>query len=189
MIGWTQVALLAAAAPHGAEAAEHGAGGNPLLQVNPGLWIWTLLIFFGVLLVLWRWGWGMMIAKLDQRDEAIRGAIDQAQAERREAETYLEQQRALLADARKQASELIAAAQQEASREKQRIVDDARQEYERIVARGRQQIEQETRAALSEVRETIADLSVEVAGRVLGRVIDDPTHRALARQFVSELDA
>ena len=53
---------------------------NPLLKVSPGLWIWTLIIFLLLYLVLRKWGFGKMIEKLDARDEAIRGAIDDALA-------------------------------------------------------------------------------------------------------------
>lgn len=169
-------------------ASSGGGGGNPLLRVDPGLAIWTLVIFLLLLFVLWRYGWGMMIDKLDARDRAIRGAIEEAKAERLEAEKLLVQQKALLDQTRRETATMLQAAQQEAGVERQRLVDQAREEYERIVERGREQIDQEKRAAVAEVRKVVADLAVGIAGRLLDKNLDTAGQRELAEKFVGELE-
>ena len=138
------------------------AASDALLKLETNLWVWTLIIFFALLVILWRGGWKMMITKLDARDEAIRGAIDKAKLDREEAERLLQEQKADLDKTRRETAEMLQAAQQEAARERQRIIDGARDEYEKIVQRGREQIQNETRAALSQVRQTVADLSLDV---------------------------
>lgn len=184
----TGLALLASAA-EAAEAGAHGAGGgNPLLEVRPGLWFWTILIFLLLFLVL-RWkGWGVLIDKLEARDRAIRGAIDEARGQREQAEALLAQQKDLLDRSRKETAEMLAAAQEQAGRERQRIVAEAREEYERIVSRGRAQIEQETRAALAQVRESTASLAVDVAAKLIRRNLDPAGQKELAEQFVRDLE-
>ncbi|MDQ7088909.1 MAG: F0F1 ATP synthase subunit B [Acidobacteriota bacterium] len=131
------------------------------------------MIFLLLLVVLWRWGWGMLIEKLDDRDHAIRGAIDEARSEREQATALLAEHKALLDKTRRETAEMLATAQADAKRERQRILDEARAEYEKILARGREQIEQETRAALAQIRGTVADLALEVAGKVLSRSMGD----------------
>lgn len=168
------------------ESADHGEG-NPLLRVSPGLWIWTLLVFTGLLIVLYRFGWGKMIDSLDARDKAIRGAIDEARQQHEEAQKLIAEQKALMDKTRHETTSMIAEAEQQAKRERQRIVDEARSESEKIVARGREQIEQEKRAALSEIRRSVADLAVDVSRRMIPEVIDPQTHRSLAERFVQEL--
>ncbi|MDQ7008582.1 MAG: F0F1 ATP synthase subunit B [Acidobacteriota bacterium] len=175
-----QIGVLLAAAGHG--------GGNPLLKPEPGLAIWSLIIFLLLLVVLWRWGWGMLIEKLDDRDHAIRGAIDEARSEREQATALLAEHKALLDKTRRETAEMLATAQADAKRERQRILDEARAEYEKILARGREQIEQETRAALAQIRGTVADLALEVAGKVLSRSMGDAEHRRLAESFIGELE-
>ncbi len=180
------IALLAA---EGAEAAAHGeGGGNPLLRVSPGLWLWTLIIFLLLFLILRKWGFGAMIDKLDARDRAIRGAIEEAKGQRDQAEQFLAEQKALLDKARRESADMLAAAQEQAGRERQRIVTEAREEYDKIVARGRSQIEQETRAAVAEVREAAASLALDVAGRLIKKTMDQPQQKQLAEQFVKELE-
>ena len=169
-------------------ASSGGGGGNPLLRVDPGLAIWTLIIFLLLLFVLWRYGWGMMIDKLDARDRAIRGSIEEARAERLEAEKLLVEQKALLDQTRRETAAMLQAAQQDAGTERQRLVDQAREEYERIVERGREQIDQEKRAAVAEVRKVVADLAVSVAGRLIDKNLDTAAQRELAEKFVGELE-
>jgi F-type H+-transporting ATPase subunit b len=170
-------------------AAAAGGGDNPLLRVSPGLWIWTLLIFACLLFVLGRWGWPLLIDKLDARDRSIRGAIEEARAEREEAEKLLKEQRALLEETRRKTTEMLAEAQSAAKLERQRIVAEARNESERIVSRGREQIEQETRNALAQIRSSVAQMAIQVAERLLPRTVDASAHRQLAEQFVNELES
>lgn len=180
---YASVLALLAVAEHGAEAK-----GNPLLVVSPGLWLWTLVIFLLLFLVLRKWGFGMMIEKLDARDRAIRGAIDEARVQRERAEQLLAEQKDVLDKARREAAELLATAQEQAGRERQRIVAEAREEYEKVVQRGRGQIEQETRAALVQVRQAAAGLALDVAGKLIHKNLDQPAQRELAERFVKDLE-
>ena len=180
--------MLAQVTPVLASPLAASGGVDDLLRLEVNLWIWTLIIFFVVLVILWRGGWKMMIAKLDARDESIRGAIDKAKKDREESVRLLSEQKAELDKTRREGAEMLQAAQQEAARERQRIIEGARDEYEKIVQRGREQIENETRAALSQVRTTVAELSRDVAGRLLGKTLDQRAHKELAERFVSELE-
>lgn len=168
------------------------AEGNPiekLLTPEPGLWLWTLGIFVVMMIFLWKFGWGMMIRNLDRRDQAIRGAVEQAKRERLEAEKLLAEAKETVAKARRDAAEAVTGAQADATKERQKIIDTAREEYEKTVARGREQIEQETKAALTQVRRTVADLAVDVAGKLLQRAMNDTTSRELAEKFAAELES
>jgi F-type H+-transporting ATPase subunit b len=167
--------------------AETGAE-NPLLRVSPGLALWTLIVFVLVFLALRKWGFGPLISKLDARDRAIRGAIEEARKHHEEAEQLLRQQQELLRQARRDSAQMLGAAQEQAERERQRIIAEARAECERVIARGRAQIDQETRAAVTQLRRTTAALALEVAGKLMHRTMDQPAHKELAEQFVKELE-
>lgn len=177
----------ASVAPVLAAAAE--GGGNPLLRVSPGLWIWTLAIFLCLLFVLGRWGWPLLIDKLDARDRSIRGAIEEARVEREQAQKLLAEHEQMLDETRRKTAEMLAEAQSAAKLERQRIVDEAREESARIVTRGREQIEQETRNALAQIRGSVAEMAIEVTRRLLPRSVDAAAHRELAEQFVRDLES
>ena len=169
-------------------AAESGDAGSALVEWKPGLWIWTIGIFLLLLIILWRFGYGMMISKLDARDQAIRGAIDEARVEREEANKLLEEQKQMLDETRRKTAEMISQAQQDAKRERDRILEEARRDAEQKVQDGRRQIEDETRKALADIQGAVADLSLQVAERLLERSVSDEDHKALVDKAVSQLD-
>ena len=49
-------------------AEEGGAGGNALFSINPGLSVWTVLVFLALLAILWRYAWGPMLGALEARE-------------------------------------------------------------------------------------------------------------------------
>lgn len=167
-------------------AAESG-GSNPLVRWTPGLWIWTIGIFVLLLLVLYRGGYKMMLTKLDARDQAIRGAIEEARQEREDAEKLLAEQKQLLDETRRKTAEMISEAQQDAKRERDRILEEARHSADQRIEDGRRQIEDETRKALSDIRGAVADLSLQVAETLLRREVSDTDHKALVDRAVQEL--
>ncbi len=177
---------LAVSAPASGEAAASPV--DMLLRPEPGLWIWTLAIFGTLLFILWRFGWSKMIEQLDTRDRAIRGAVEEARAEREEAERLLAEQKRLLDETRRKTSDMLAEAQSAAKAERQKILDEARRNSTAMVARGREQIEQETKNAVSQIRAKVADLAIEVTRRLVPAAVDSSSHRQLAERFVAELE-
>jgi F-type H+-transporting ATPase subunit b len=169
-------------------AAENGDTGSQLVQWKPGLWIWTIGIFLLLLIVLYRFGYGTMLSKLDARDQAIRGAIEEARREREEANKLLEEQKQQLDETRRKTAEMISEAQQDAKRERDRILEEARREADQKLQDGRRQIEDETRRALSDIQDAVADLSLQVAERLLQRSVSDEDHKALVERAISQLE-
>jgi F-type H+-transporting ATPase subunit b len=180
--------MLAMLAHLGLIAAEGGDAGSLLVRWTPGLWIWTIGVFLLLLLLLHRGGYKTMLSKLDARDQAIRGAIDEARQEREEAHKMLEEQRQMLDETRQKTAQMISEAQQDAKRERDRILDEARQQAQQKLEEGRRQIEDETRKALADIQGAVADLSLQVAERLLQRSVSDDDHKALVERAVSQLE-
>ena len=72
---------------------------NPLIQVTPGLMIWTIVCFLIALFVLKRFAFGPIQKAIDDRRERIRQSIDEADRAREEARNLLEEHRKLIEDA------------------------------------------------------------------------------------------
>src|SRR5512143_2700812 len=84
-----------------------------IMDLNPGLTLWTVITFLILILVLAKVAWGPIVRMLDERERTIRDAIDQAKKERAEAERLLAQQKDSLAQARREAADLAKKGQQE----------------------------------------------------------------------------
>jgi F-type H+-transporting ATPase subunit b len=161
---------------------------NPLIQVTPGLMIWTIVCFLITLFVLKRYAFGPIQKLIDERRERIRQALDEADSARTEARNLLEEHRRLIGQAKSEAEEILAETRKVAEANQRRMREETEADRQRRLEETRRQIEAETRRALEQIRAEVADLSLIAAEKVVGRSFDDEAHRRLIEEAVSELD-
>lgn len=181
-------ALLLAVLPGAAFAAE-GGGTTPLFTVNLGTTVWTTLVFFALLGILWRFAWGPILAAVDAREKAIQGALDEAAARQVEAQKLLEEHRQQLADARRQAGEFLAEGKAAGEKVRREIEEKARVEAQAIVDRARAEIERERDAALDTLRKESVELALAAASRLMNETMDQARDRRIVEGFLDEVDA
>jgi F-type H+-transporting ATPase subunit b len=161
---------------------------NPLIEVAPGLMIWTLLCFGLTFLVLRRYIFGPVQKAIDARRERIRQAIEEADNARAEARKLLEEHRALIQSARGDAEQILAEARRVAESQRERMKEELEAERQRRLEDTAKQIEAETRRALEQIRGEVAELTVIATSKVTGKVLTDEDHRRLIDDAVGELD-
>jgi len=181
----TFAALAFLTTPAALLAADEGGGGG-LFSVDPGLSLWTIVTFLVVLTVLGKYAWGPILKALDAREQGIRDAISEAQSLRAEGAHALEEHRAQLADARRQAQDIVAEGREVADRLRKEIEGQAREEAERILERSRQEIRRERDLALEQIRSEAVELSLAAASRLLGETLTSEKDRSLVRSFLAE---
>jgi len=167
-------------------AAEESSGG--LIDVVPGLMIWTLVCFLIALFVLKRYAFGPIQKTIDERRDRIRAAVDEADKAREEARELLEQHRQLIAKAKGDAADILADARKVADAQIERVKGEAEVERERRLEETRRQIDAETKRSLDMIRAEVADLTLEATARVTGKVLDAEDQRRLIDEAISELD-
>jgi F-type H+-transporting ATPase subunit b len=138
-----------------------------LVSPNPGTIFWMLLIFSIVFYILKRFAWKPILNALKERENSIRDALNSADLARKQIEDLRADQDVLRANALKD-KELIL---KEARDIKDRIIAEARekasQEGAKMIAQIREQIENEKLSALNDIRLQVADLSVQIAEKIL----------------------
>jgi F-type H+-transporting ATPase subunit b len=160
-----------------------------ILDLNPGLTLWTAITFLILIVVLARFAFGPIVKMLDQREQTIRDAIEQAKKERAEAEKLLAEQKKSLAAAQREAAELAQKSKQEVEVLRQDLTARARKEADDLVAQARQQIQEEKAKALAELRGQVADLAIEAARRLIKSSLDEKSQRALVEEYIAQLPA
>ncbi len=163
-------------------------GSNPLIQVTPGLMIWTIVCFLIALFVLKRYAFGPIQKLIDERRERIRRALDEADEARDEARTLLEEHRKLIGQARSEAEEILSEARQVARGMQERVKEETEADRQRRLEETRRQIEAETRRALEAIRAEVAELSLVAAEKVTRKSLDDKDQRRLIDEAIGELD-
>jgi F-type H+-transporting ATPase subunit b len=168
---------------------EHGAegGGGGLFDINVGLSIWTIVIFVTVLIVLWRFAFGPILAAVNAREESINRALEEAQNRQLEAERLLKEHKEQLADARRQAQEILAEGREAAGRLQKELEGKAREESEAILTRARAEIGREKEAAVETLRGEAVDLALAAASKLLHQKLDGEQDRKLVMDFVDGL--
>ncbi|HET9461622.1 MAG TPA: F0F1 ATP synthase subunit B [Gaiellaceae bacterium] len=159
-----------------------------LIEVVPGLMIWTLVAFGITFFVLRRFAFGPIQKTIDERRDRIRAAVDEADKAREEARQLLEQHRQLIADAKGDAADILADARKVADAQIERVKQEAEVERERRLEETRRQIDAETKRSLDMIRSEVADLTLEATARVTGKVLDAEDQRRLIDEAISELD-
>jgi F-type H+-transporting ATPase subunit b len=161
---------------------------NALIQVTPGLMIWTVLCFLITLYVLKRYAFGPIQKLIDERRERIRQSLTEADNARDEARRLLEEHRKLIGQAKSEAEGILSEARKVADANERRMREETEADRQRRLEDTRKQIEAETRRALEQIRAEVADLSLIAAEKVTRKSLDDADHRRLIEEAVGELD-
>ena len=154
-----------------------------------GINFWAFLsqlVSFGIIfLVLWRWGFPVIIKTLNQRQAVIRESVENAEQARRDLEEATKRADALLLDARRQAQDTIAQAAKAAEAEASRIREEAHDQAEQISKQQVARIQQEAARARAELNRLVVNLSINAASKVISKSVDSSDNRRLVEEFVS----
>jgi F-type H+-transporting ATPase subunit b len=161
---------------------------NPLIQVTPGLMIWTVVCFAVTFFVLKRYAFGPIQKIIDERRKRIREALDEADKARAEARRLLEEHRQLMSEARGQAEDILAEARRVAESQRVRLRDELEADRQRRLEETTKQIAAETARALEQIRTEVADLTVIATEKVTGKVLDSADQKRLIEEAIGELD-
>jgi len=161
---------------------------NPLIQVTPGLMIWTVLCFGVTFYVLKKLAFARIQEMIDERRQRIREALEEADKARTEARKMLDEHRAMMAEAKGKAEEILTNARQVAESQKKRMRDELEADRKRRIEETTKQIEAETQRALELIRAEVAELTVIATQKVTGKVLDQADHKRLIEDAVRDLD-
>lgn len=138
-----------------------------LLTPDLGLFVWTLIAFLAVLFILAKFAWKPILNSLNEREKGIADSIASAERVRKEMAEMQSENEKQLQEAREERARIVKEAREDADRIINKAKDETKAITDKMVADARQQIDQQKMAALTEVKNEIGKLSVEVAEKVL----------------------
>ena len=157
-------------------------------EFSTGLFFWQILLFVGLLLLLRKFAWKPILNAINEREEGIRSALASAEAAKKEMQDVTADSEKLLQEARAERELML----KEAREIKDKMLADAKaqaqQEGDKLVAQARQSIEGERKAAIDDLKNQVASLSVEIAEKVLQKQLEDKDKQLkLVDQLVGDL--
>jgi F-type H+-transporting ATPase subunit b len=159
---------------------------NPILPEGKEI-LWAA-IAFAIVFALLAWkGWPFVKTTLEARQERIRDDLAKAEQARVEAETSLEEYKLQLADARKDASTIIEEARLQADQVRQELLAKAETDAAELRARAAEDIRLASQRAMSDLQGRVAELSIELAEKVVERNLDRDTQIALIESYINQV--
>jgi len=148
---------------------------------------WTLLIFGAVIFVLGKFAWKPVLSGLQKREQFIHDSLEQARADREQAEKSMKEHAAQLEKARSEASSIVEEGRRDAEVFKRAIQDEAKKESDAMISRARKEIDLARDSAVSELYNLTADLAADAAGRIIRRQLSPADHAELVRESIEEI--
>jgi F-type H+-transporting ATPase subunit b len=159
-------------------------GGADLLLPGLGLIVWTLLAFLIVFFILKKFAWKPILNALKQRETNIADSLATAERVKAEMAQMVSENEALLAKAREERAQLL----KEARDTKEKIINEAKEqakeEANKIITESQVAIQNQKMAALTDVKNQVGNLVIEVAGKVLRREL---SNKADQEKFIREV--
>jgi F-type H+-transporting ATPase subunit b len=162
---------------------------NPLVQPDPGLFIWTILTFLVLVGLLARFAWRPLMEALERRQATIAKSLDDAQRARQELERLQQESARMMAAARAEAEALVSRSRSDAEALREELKQKARAEAAAIVKNAERQIQLETARAVQQIRQEAVDLSVAIASKILRRQVSKEDNEVLIEETLKQVES
>ncbi len=161
---------------------------NPLVQPDPGLFIWTILTFLVLLGLLAKFAWRPLLQALETRQESIRKSLDDARLAKQELERLQHESAEIIRQGRIEAEAIITRSRADSERLREEMRQKARSEAEGIVKNAERQIQLETARALQQIRREAVDLSVMIASKLIQRNLTKEDNEKLIEEALKQIE-
>ena len=149
-----------------------------LLLPDAGLLFWMTLVFLVVFFILWKWGFPSIIKMVNERKEYIDESLAKAEEANLRLANIQKQGEELLMEAREKQAQIL----REASQTRDSIVEQAQEkaheESARILSEAKAEIESQKQAAIRDIRSQVAELSVQIAEKILRKQLTTSAEQA-----------
>ena len=154
-----------------------------------GLFFWQTLLFVGLLLLLAKYAWRPISEAVEERENTIKDSLEAAEKAKADMEAVQADNKRILKEARAERDALLA----DAKKASTQMINDAKEaaqvEAEKIAAAAQEAIQQEKNAAINDLKNQVASLSIDIAQKVVqGELADAKKQEALVEKLIKEIE-
>jgi F-type H+-transporting ATPase subunit b len=162
---------------------------NPLVQPDIGLYIWTIIVFLGLLVAFNHLAWKPLKATLQAREDSIRKSLDDARQAREELQRLRAESAQMMAAARAEADMILSRTRDDANRFRDEMKEKAQADAAAIVKNAEQRIAMETGRALQQIRTEAVEFSVAIASKILQRNVSKEDNERLIEETFRQIQS
>ena len=161
---------------------------NPLVQLDPGLFIWTIITFMALFFVLAKFAWKPLLNMLKDREDMIRSSLADAEKAKVELERLNEESEAIMAKARSEAQTILADGKTAAEKVKEDTVAKAKAQANKIREDAEKQIQVEKDKAIADIKQEVVNISLSVAEKLIRKNLSDTDNKALIEESLKKVN-
>jgi F-type H+-transporting ATPase subunit b len=162
-------------------------GGGGLVDVNPGLVIWTVITFLFLLFVLKKIAWKPILTALNEREGAIKDSLEKAEKAKEEAQKILQENQTSLLKAEEESKKIIEQSRQYAQKLKDQMMKESKEQAQKIVEDASVQIDQKKEAAFNELKTKVAEIAIQAAEKILKENLDKDSNNKLVDRYIEDI--
>ncbi len=168
-------------------ASESESGGGGLLSINVGLAFWTIVTFLLLLLILGKFAWKPILKALDERENKIKESLEMAEQARLEAKKIIEENQLNLKKTEEEARKILEENKNYAEQLKKQILEDSKIQANQLIEKANAEIDRKKQEAFDELKNQVAELSIQVAEKLISETLDKEKNSKLIDRFIDEV--
>ena len=161
---------------------------NPLVQLDPGLFVWTIITFMVLFFVLAKFAWKPLMKMLQEREEMIRDSLNDAEKAKAELEHLNEESEAIMTKARAEAQTILANGKAAAEKVKEDTISKAKEQAIKIIKKTEKQIQIEKDKAIADIKQEVVNLSLSVAKKLINKNLNDADNKSLIEETLKKVN-
>ena len=160
---------------------------NPLVQLDPGLFVWTILTFLLLLFVLAKFAWKPLLKMLKDREELIRSSLEDAEKANEKLEKLNSEGEAIVNQARSEAQTILSEGKAAATKLKEETLAGAKEQAKNIISEAEKQINVEKDKAINEIKSEVVNLSLNISKKLINKNLSPEDNKALIDESLSNV--
>jgi F-type H+-transporting ATPase subunit b len=164
-----------------------GSGGGSLLDVNPGLIIWTIVTFLILLFILKKVAWKPILSALDQREKDIKDSLEKAEKAKEDAQKILDENQATLAKAEEESKKIIEQSRSYAENLKEQMLKESKEQAKKLVEDAAEEIDRRKNSAFEELKDQVAKIAVNAAEKIMKQNLDADKNKHIVDSYLKDV--
>jgi F-type H+-transporting ATPase subunit b len=164
-----------------------GGGNGGLLDVNPGLMIWTVITFIVLVLLLKKVAWKPILTALEKRENAIKDSLEKAEKANEYAQQILEENKANLVKAEEESRKIIEQSRAYAANLKEQLIKESKEQAKKIIDDASQEIRRQKDAAFEELKLQVAEIAINAAEKIIKENVDVEKNKKIVSKYLDEV--
>jgi F-type H+-transporting ATPase subunit b len=160
---------------------------NPLVQLDPGLFVWTIITFLLLLTVLAKFAWKPLLNILKEREDFIKSSLNDAEKAQQELARLNAEGEVIINKARGEAQSILAQGKAAATKLKDETLNDAKEKANMVIADAEKQIQVQKEKAIAEIKGEVVNLSLSVAEKLIKKNLNADDNKALIDESLTHV--